>query len=97
MNSKPSTTWSGVQRVQRDDALMPTVSLPPLMTLLDVYDLIPAEVRRKVSLKWLRKNLPNRRKLGGTAVWSSADVMDFLQNGIPLANATVPADKAGDA
>lgn len=96
--NKPNTTWSGVQRVQRDETLvpgLPTLALPPLLTLLDVYDLIPAEIRRRVSLKWLRKNLPNRRKLGGTIVWSSADVLEFLQNGLPLASGNNPKP-AGD-
>jgi hypothetical protein len=67
--------------------------LPPLLGAHDILELLPVGVRTEVSVKWIRKNIPGKRRVGRSYVWPSAKVLEYLNSG-QLGTDPAPTDVA---
>lgn len=71
--------WSAMREVQHGTALK--AALPPLLGAHDILEMLPPSVRTEVSVKWIRKNIPGKMRIGRSYVWPSTKVIDYLNSG----------------
>lgn len=56
-------------------------SLPPrvdLVTATEIMAMLPETVKGSVSIRWIRNNVPGKRRIGKQDMWPRSAVLDYF-------------------